>query len=140
MAQPNQFTKAKEAGEEPPKAQNQFTTGKREKHDEATRDKMRAAKAAAKLEAILDDPNASKSDQIAAGKELMRYGKLTADRRSEADEDQWANRSEEEIEALVNALFIAHPRLLKQFNVGLRPVENAPGADMPRSAAMGDKP
>jgi hypothetical protein len=123
MAQPNQFTKAKELGVEPPKAQNQFTTGKRDQHAEETLDKMRAAKAAAKLEEILEDPGASKSDQIAAGKELMRYGKLTADRRSEADENAIENRPEEEIETLIQALITAHPRLASKLNIGLRAVE-----------------
>lgn len=124
MAQPNQFTKARELGEEPPKSENQFTTGKRDKHEEETKDKMRAAKAAAKLESILDDPEASKGDVIAAGKELMRYGKLTADRRSEQDDNALENRPEEELETLIQALITAHPRIAAKFNIGIRAVDN----------------
>lgn len=74
---PNQFTKAEEEGKEKPKGRNQFTEGKRERHDPATRDKMRAEHAAQKLEAILKDKDASKEQIIAAAKALLPYGKST---------------------------------------------------------------
>lgn len=120
---PNQFTKAEEEGRDKPEGSNQFTTGKRTKHDEETKDKMRAAKAAAKLESILDDPEASKGDVIAAGKELMRYGKITADRKTEADGDALENRPEEELIAMVRALITARPALIAALNLMPKPVQ-----------------
>ncbi len=116
----NQYTKAEEEGREKPVGQNQFTTKKRERHDEETRDKMRAAKAAAKLEAIMDDPNSTKADQIAASKELMRYGKITADRKA----DGVIEIDDETPEALLErlrALITAHPGLIKQLNLSPAP-------------------
>ena len=73
----NQYTKAAEAGEDKPKGANQFTTGKRQKLDQATKDRIRAEKAAARLERVLDDPNATIDQKTAAAKALLPYGKST---------------------------------------------------------------
>lgn len=77
MAQPNQFTKAEEAGTEKPRGANQFTTGKRDRLDPATIDKLRADKAAKALEAILEDQDSTKEQITAAAKALLPYGKST---------------------------------------------------------------
>lgn len=77
MAQPNQFTRAEETGQEKPKGANQFTTGKREKLDPATIDKLRADKAAKALEKILEDQESTKEQITAAAKALLPYGKST---------------------------------------------------------------
>lgn len=77
MAQPNQFTKAREEGKEPPKSGNQFTTGKREKLDPAVLDKLRADRAAQALERIVNDPDSTKEQVTAAAKALLPYGKST---------------------------------------------------------------
>lgn len=77
MAQPNQFTRAEETGTDKPKGANQFTTGKREKLDPATIDKLRADKAAKALERILEDQESTKEQITAAAKALLPYGKST---------------------------------------------------------------
>lgn len=74
---PNQYTKAETEGKVKPKGANQFTTGKREILDQATKDKIRAEKAAGRLERVLDDPNATIEQITAAAKALLPYGKST---------------------------------------------------------------
>jgi hypothetical protein len=82
VSQPNQFTRAEEQGLPKPAGANQFTTGKRTKHDESTRDKMRAEKLAARLYAYAaseedEDGKTVTLDptQIAAAKILIDKGK-----------------------------------------------------------------
>jgi hypothetical protein len=74
---PNQYTKAEAEGREKPKGANHFTTGKREKHDQATIDKIRAERAAQVAEDILDDPESSRDQKLTAAKVLLPYGKST---------------------------------------------------------------
>jgi hypothetical protein len=71
----NQFTKAEEEGREKPPGANQFTTGKREGHSQATKDRMRAEKAAELLEKEVDGEMELNDGRRAAAKILMEYGK-----------------------------------------------------------------
>jgi hypothetical protein len=71
----NQYTKAEEEGREKPKGANQFTTGKRSGHDQATKDRMRAEKAAELLEKEVDGEVELPEGRRAAAKILMEYGK-----------------------------------------------------------------
>ena len=108
---PNQYTKAKEEGKELPKGSNQFTTGKREKLDQETRDKLRAEKAAAKLERVLDDKNATIEQITAAAKALLPYGKSTYASIEERRMEEPVN--EAETLAQLAHLIVANPAILK---------------------------
>lgn len=113
MSQPNQFTKAAEEGKEPPKGANQFTTGKRDRVDAATRDKMRAEHAALRLQSILDDEGSTKDQVIAAAKALLPYGKSTFSSVENIDGNPFEDQSEEEIAECVCALITAHDSVLR---------------------------
>jgi hypothetical protein len=73
----NQFTKAQAEGKEKPKAENQFTKGTREIHDQATKDKIRAEVAAQHLEKVVRAKKGDPSLKVAAAKALLPYGKST---------------------------------------------------------------
>ena len=104
----NQFTKAEELGTEKPKGSNQFTTGKREKMDDLTKAKIRAAYAADKLEDYLRGECELDSSKVAAAKALMDKGmpSLQAVEQTTYEEP----KSEAEIKAQLHALL---PVLLK---------------------------
>lgn len=130
----NQFTKAAEKGLEKPAGANQFTTGKREGHDEATRDKMRAERAAIVLESIMGDDGATKAEKIAAAKSLIPFGKATLSSVESKQAEPWQDKSEEELLGLVQALITAHPQLASKLNIGLRPVQAVDNSsDLPES-------
>jgi hypothetical protein len=107
----NQYTKAEGEGKPKPKGANQFTSGKRENHDPETRDKMRAGHAAQKLQSILDDPDSTKDQIIAACKALMPYGKSTY--ASVLEHKMEAPVDEQETMARLTHLFSSNPGLLK---------------------------
>jgi hypothetical protein len=111
MAQPNQFTKAREAGEEPPKASNQYLSGKRDRLDPATRDKIRAEKAASALEAIIDDPESTAEQRAAAAKALLPYGKSTY--ASIIEQQLEAPVNEEETAAQLAHIIASNPAILR---------------------------
>ena len=119
--QPNQFTKAEEEGKPKPPGSNQFTTGKRDKLDQATKDKIRAEKAATKLEAVLDDPESTIEQIIAAAKNLLPYGKSTLASVQSMQLNENATKSEEEIREELRALFLAKPELLQALNLAWKP-------------------
>jgi hypothetical protein len=106
---PNQYTKAEEQGTEKPKGANQFTTGKRQKHDQATIDKIRAERAAQVAEDILEDPESSRDQKLAAAKVLLPYGKSTLQSIESRSVSEFEQMSEEEILGLVNALITSNP-------------------------------
>jgi hypothetical protein len=107
----NQFTKAESAGEEKPKGANQFTTGKRKALDEATRDKIRAERAAQVAEKIMNDPESSRDQKLAAAKVLMPYGKSTLQSIESRQYEEPV--SEQETLAKLTHLFSSNPGLLK---------------------------
>ena len=117
MSQPNQFTKADEAGHARPLGANQFTTGKRTTHDEAARDKIRSEYAARVLERITRSRKASISDKCAAAKALLPYGKpmLSSTELSQADPLQ--DLSEEGIVDMAKALILQHPEVIRALNL-----------------------
>jgi hypothetical protein len=137
--QPNQFTKARELGlpkpptknrytmaeeqglPKPPGA-NQFTTGKRTEHSEATKDKIRAEKAAALLESEVDGQTTLEDGRRASAKILMEYGKPKLASVEQTQVNQWDSMSEEEMKAMVRALITSHPELIREFAPGPEPV------------------
>jgi Asp-tRNA(Asn)/Glu-tRNA(Gln) amidotransferase B subunit len=121
----NQYTKAREEGKELPKGSNQFTTGKRERHDQATIDKIRAERAAQVAEEILEDKESSRDQKLAAAKVLLPYGKSTLQSIESREISQWEAMSEEEIESMVQALITRHPGLIQKLGIGLRPVQES---------------
>jgi hypothetical protein len=120
----NQYIKAEEDGRDKPAGANQFTTGKRKGHDQATKDKIRAEVAAGFLEQVLDNQDADNSTKVAAAKALLPYGKSTYSSIEERQISEWDQKSPEDIRDMVRALITAHPELLDEFKPGVRPVEH----------------
>src|SRR5688500_5125766 len=119
----NQYTKAEEEGREKPTGANQFTTGKRSKHDQATIDKIRAERAAQVAESIMDDPEASKADRLAAAKVLLPFGKSTLQSIESRQVNEWEEMNEEELLSLVRALITSRPELIAALNLQPKPVQ-----------------
>lgn len=90
---------------------NQFTKGSRTEHDPATRDKMRAEKAASKLQSILDDKGATKEQVIAAAKALLPYGKSTYASIMETHREEVPEAAQ--LMAQIAHLLSANPAILK---------------------------
>jgi hypothetical protein len=123
---PNQYTKAEAEGREKPKGANHFTTGKREKHDQATIDKIRAERAAQVAEDILDDPESSRDQKLTAAKVLLPYGKSTLQSIESRQINAYDEMSDDETREMVRALITANPWLLDEFRPGVKPAEAAP--------------
>jgi hypothetical protein len=141
---PNQYTKAEEEGREKPAGANQFTTGKRTKHDDATRDKMRAEHLAKRLYAFAagekDEETGEKVEmdaaRIAAAKILIDKGKPNLQAIEQTNVSEFEQMSEEEILGLVNALITSNPGLIAKLGIGLRPVQDASeGVKAPQQSA-----
>lgn len=128
---PNQFTKAEELGLEKPAGANQFTTGKRTGHDDATKDKMRAehlarrlfAYAAQEKDEVTGEMVELDSGRIAAAKILIDKGKPNLQAVEQTQVSEFDKMSEEEIKGLVQALITSHPRLIQELGIGLRAVD-----------------
>jgi hypothetical protein len=116
----NQYLKAEEEGRPKPPGANQFTTGKRERHDQATIDKIRAERAAQVAEEVMNDPDSTRQDRLAAAKVLLPYGKSTLQSIEQRQVSDLESMSEEEMKSMVQALITAHPWLLKEFQPGVR--------------------
>jgi len=121
---PNQYTKAEELGTEKPSGANQFTTGRRTKHDQATIDKIRAERAAQCAESIMDAEDSTKAEKLAAAKLLLPFGKSTLQSVEERQVSEWDQMSPEEMQERVRALITSHPELIKQFTAGLKAVDS----------------
>jgi hypothetical protein len=119
----NQYTKAEEEGREKPKGANQFTTGKREKHDQATIDKIRAERAAQVAEEIMNDPESSRQDRLAAAKVLLPFGKSTLQSIESRTVNEWEEMSEDEMLEMVRALITSRPELIAALNLQPKPVQ-----------------
>lgn len=130
--QPNQFTKAEEEGRDKPAGANQFTTGKRTKHDDATRDRMRAEHLAKRLYAFAAKQKDEETGEdvemdatrIAAAKILIDKGKPNLQAVEQTTLNEWDNMSEDEMLEMVNALITSNPGLIQRLGIGLRPVDN----------------
>jgi Asp-tRNA(Asn)/Glu-tRNA(Gln) amidotransferase B subunit len=136
----NQFTRAAEEGKPKPPGANQFTTGKRRKHDQATIDKIRAERAAQVAEEILEDPDSSRDQKLAAAKVLLPYGKSTLQSIESREISQWESMSEEEIENMVRALITSHPGLIQRLGIGLRPIQVSSDEPNERGAGATNDP
>ena len=134
---PNQFTKAEEAGLPKPAGANQFTTGKREGHSQATKDRMRAEKAAELLEAEVNGESDLTDGRRAACKILMEYGKPKLSAVEYTETSDLERMSEEEMLGLVNALITSNPGLIAKLGIGLRPVDDV--QPQQSTAAMKDQ-
>lgn len=130
----NQYTKAEEEGKEKPKGSNQFTTGKRVKHDQATIDKIRAERAAQVAEEILNDPESSKDQKLAAAKVLLPYGKSTLQSIESRQVNEWEQMSEEELQEMVKALITSSHGLL------MAAIDSDPGLRAAVQAHLTGKP
>jgi hypothetical protein len=108
----NQYTKAEAEGKEKPKGANQFTTGKREKHDQATIDKIRAERAAQVAEEIMNDPKTSSADKLAAAKVLLPFGKSTLQSIEQRQINEFEEMSVEEVKEMAKALILSRPQLV----------------------------
>jgi hypothetical protein len=120
---PNQYTKAEEQGREKPAGANQFTTGKRQKHDQATIDKIRAERAAQVAEDILEDPESTRDQKLAAAKVLLPYGKSSLQSIESRNVSEWESMSEEEILDQLRALITSNPGLIAALNLQPKPVQ-----------------
>lgn len=118
-----------------PHGANQFTTGKRERLDQATRDKLRAERAAQVLQDLMENGELSASERAAAAKALLPYGKSTYQSIESREENAFENASEDELRERVRALITSHPWLLDEFKPGVRPSESAD----PSSNAVSDE-
>ena len=114
----NQYTKAEEEGREKPKGTNQFIKGTRDAHSEATKDKMRAERAAIVLEEIMGEKEASRQERIAAAKALLPFGKASLSSVTQTITEE--AKTEEEILGDLRALLAANPNLAKHLNIGFR--------------------
>jgi hypothetical protein len=123
----NQFTKAEEEGKEKPQGTNQFIKGTRTGHDEATKDRMRAAKAAELLEQELDGSVELKDGRRAAAKILMEYGKPKLAAVEQTVVNEYDRMSEDDLRSLVKALITSNPWLIAEIQVGLRAVDAPDG-------------
>lgn len=114
-----------------PAGANQFTTGKRTKHDDATRDKMRAEHLARRLYAYAarekDEETGEEVDmdagRIAAAKILIDKGKPNLQAIEQTEVNQWDRMSEEEMLGLIQALITSNPGLIQKLGIGLRAVQ-----------------
>jgi hypothetical protein len=132
--QPNQYVDANgNPKPDAPAAQNQFTTGKRTKHDDATRDKMRAEHLARRLYHYVTDTEDEVTGQkveldstkIAAAKILIDKGKPNLQAVEQTNKNEMDDMSPEEIREHVRALILAHPELIREISQGPTPVETS---------------
>lgn len=119
--QPNQFTKAAEEGKPKPAAANQFTKGTRDKHDQATKDRIRAEVAAQYLENVIADDQADHGTKVAASKALLPYGKSTFASIEQRQIDENEGKTEEQVLEELRTLFLAKPELLARLNLAWKP-------------------
>jgi hypothetical protein len=110
---------------------NQFTKGTRTKHDEATKDKIRAELLSKRLEKYAKARGKQiakhhmEPAQVAAAKVLIERGKPALQSIEQTNINPMDEMGEEEIRNMVRALITSHPWLLKEF---------APGPQQPESA------
>lgn len=128
---PNQFTQAEERGEVKPAGANQFTTGARTHHDSSTRDRMRAEKAAHKLERLADGEIDLTDKQIAACTALIPYGKPKLSSVESHETNEWDGMNENELLELSRALILQHPEIIQALNLIPNPAVVQQTSDIP---------
>jgi len=124
---------------------NQFTKGTRTKHDDATKDKIRAELLSKRLEKYAKargkqiEKHRMEPAQVAAAKVLIERGKPALQAVEQVQVNEWDKMSEEEIEACIKALITSHPGLIAKLGIGLRPVQDASAdTNAPDSMQVGE--
>jgi hypothetical protein len=108
---------------------NQFTKGTRTKHDEATKDKIRAELLSKRLEKYAKARGKQiakhhmEPAQVAAAKVLIERGKPALQAIEQTNLNPMDQMSEGEIREQVRALITLHPWLLEEFKPGVKPAE-----------------
>ena len=120
---------------------NQFTKGTRKKHDEQTKDKIRAeqlanrmfkfAKAKGEKRAKLDMTQA----QVAAARVLIERGKPALQAIEQTTVNPLDQAGDEEVRNMVRALITSHPWLLKEFAPGVQAQSDSDPACAPAANA-----
>jgi hypothetical protein len=104
---------------------NQFTKGTRTKHDESTKDRIRAEHLARRLFnfAKAKGDKAKKlsmdSNQVAAARVLIERGKPALQAIEQTQVNEYDRMTEEEMEDLIRALITSNPGLIER--LGIRP-------------------
>jgi len=104
---------------------NQFTKGTRTKHDEQTKDKIRAEHLAQRLYKFAKAKGerakklAMDSNQVAAARVLIERGKPALQAIEQTQVSELENKSEEELEDRLCARILSNPRLIAR--LGIRP-------------------
>jgi len=109
---------------------NQFTKGTRKRHDDATKDKIRAEMLSQRLYKFAkakgnkrDELDMSQA-QVAAARVLIERGKPALQAIEQVQVSEWDKMSEEELEQCIKALITSHPGLISKLGIGLRPVSS----------------
>ena len=127
----NQFTKAEAEGLAKPTSVNQFSRpgSRRTKHDEGTKDRIRAELVAKRLHkfAMAKGENIKKhwmdAPQVAAAKVIVDKGKPSLQAVEQTVLGEWDNLSQEELESIAKALILQHPEIIKALNLVPAPQE-----------------
>lgn len=110
---------------------NQFTKGTRTKHDEATKDKIRAELLSKRLEKYAKAKGKSiekyrmEPAQVAAAKVLIERGKPALQSIEQTTVNPLEQMNEEELREQVKALITLHPWLIEEFKPGVKPLDRS---------------
>lgn len=108
---------------------NQFTKGTRTKHDESTKDKIRAELLAQRLfkfakskgdKAVKNDMSQA---QVAAARVLIERGKPALQAVEQTNVNPMDEMSQEQLLEQARALITSHPELIAQLNLMPKPVQ-----------------
>lgn len=108
---------------------NQFTKGTRTKHDDATKDKIRAELLSKRLEKYAKskgkniDKYRMEPAQVAAAKVLIERGKPALQAIEQTILNPLEQMNEEQLRDMVKALITSNPWLLDEFKPGVKPVD-----------------
>ncbi len=114
---------------------NQFTTGKREGHDQATKDKTRAELLMQRLTECAEGTKELTSVQVAAAKVVLDKVKPSLQAIQQSQEDPFEGMTLEQLREQIKALITSRPELARDLNIGVKLVES-PGSDDGSAAAM----
>lgn len=113
---------------------NQFTSGggskgPKTKHDQATKDKIRAELLAQRLYKFANSKGEKAKKyrmdaaQVAAAKVLIDKGKPSLQAIEQTEVNEWDKMSEEQMLGMVQALITSHPELIQKLNLQPKPVQ-----------------
>jgi hypothetical protein len=115
---------------------NQFTKGTRTKHDEGTKDKIRAELLSKRLEKYAKARGKQiakhhmEPAQVAAAKVLIERGKPALQSVEQRTVNPLDEMGDDEIRNMVRALITSHPWLLREFQPGPAPAQDAASSDV----------